>query len=177
MNFVGVKNYQQYTVTSHAKERVLNRFNITNKEFDDWMARLLSQSTYVETQDNNRVKYRYHDVVVIADPKQKSVVTVYSLNAHDDIAVHERTNPEIKSAINKALTDFIDQKKRRVAINIRENLQKSLAANRKMINPNTNYRFTNLAWDDFIKTFNKVKAQVEAAELVIKEAEMKKDEG
>lgn len=68
---MGVKNYQQYTVTSHAKERVLSRFNITNKEFDDWMTRLLSQSTYVETQDNNRTKYRYNDIVLIVDSKQK----------------------------------------------------------------------------------------------------------
>lgn len=174
---MGVKNYQQFTVTSHAKERVLSRFNITNKEFDEWMTRLLSQSTYVETQENNRVKYRFNDIVVIIDSKQKSVVTVYSLNAHDDITVCKKTNPEVKTAINEALTEFISQKKRRVAISIRENLERSLDANNRMVNLNANYRFTNRAWDDFIDAFSKVKKQVEAAELVIKEAEMKKNEG
>ncbi|WP_323058327.1 hypothetical protein [Limosilactobacillus reuteri] len=174
---MGVKNYQQYTVTSHAKERVLSRFNITNKEFDDWMTRLLSQSTYVETQDNNRTKYRYNDIVLIVDSKQKSVVTVYSLNAHDDIAIHEKTNPEVKATINKALDEFIDQKKRRVAINIRDDLKKSLDSNSRMIKRHANYRFTNRAWDDFLEAFNKIKGQVETAEVIIKEAEMKKNEG
>ena len=55
---MAVKNYEQYTVTEHAKKRILTRFNITNKEFDEWLARLLSQCTYLETQDNKRVRYR-----------------------------------------------------------------------------------------------------------------------
>ena len=32
---MAVKNYEQYTVTEHAKKRILTRFNITNKEFED----------------------------------------------------------------------------------------------------------------------------------------------
>lgn len=173
---VGVNNYQQYKVTTHAKDRILTRFNITNKEFDEWVARLLSQCTYVETQENNRVKYRYHDIVLIVDPKQKSVITVYSINAHDDISVHEHTNPEIKSVINKALTDFVAQKKRNSAIGIHEALENALEANSKMIKPSANYRFTDKAWDDFIKAFHQVKEKVEAAEMILQEVENKKKE-
>lgn len=105
------------------------------------------------------------------------MVTVYSLNAHDDIAIHEKTNPEVKATINKALDEFIDQKKRRVAINIRDDLKKSLDSNSRMIKRHANYRFTNRAWDDFLEAFNKIKGQVETAEVIIKEAEMKKNEG
>ena len=100
---MGVKNFPLYKVTEHAKERILTRFNITKTEFDGWMSRLLSQGEFVEKQPNHREKYRLKDIVFIIDPQQRSVITVYSLNEHDDIGFKVKTNPEVKSTIDEAL--------------------------------------------------------------------------
>ncbi|UNL37807.1 hypothetical protein G8B26_05885, partial [Limosilactobacillus reuteri] len=112
---MGVKNFPLYKVTEHAKDRILTRFNITKTEFDGWMSRLLSQGEFVEKQNNNREKYRLHDIVFVIDTRQKQVITVYSENEHDDNGFKVNTNPEVKSAINKALDLLIKQKKVRTA--------------------------------------------------------------
>ena len=108
---MGVKNFPLYKVTEHAKERILTRFNITKTEFDGWMSRLLSQGEFVEKQNNNREKYRLHDIVFVIDTRQKQVITVYSENEHDDNGFKVNTNPEVKSAINEALDLLVKQKK------------------------------------------------------------------
>ena len=174
---MGVKNYVMYKVTEHAKERIKNRFNITKNEFDVWMTRLLSQSTYVETQENHREKYRLNDVVLIVDTRQKVVVTVYSENEHDDINIYNPTNPEVKSAINDALRLMIKQRKVKAANKALNSIERMDAACKKMTSPYTNYRFTDNAWKELIRAFNEAKETLESGLMVIKEAQQKIDEG
>lgn len=174
---MSVKNYTMYTVTAHAKDRILTRFNITDDEFDRWIQRLLQQCVYVETQDNGRVKYRYNDIVVIVNQKKRTVITVFSENEHDDIPTNVHTNPEIKSAINKALRQFSNKKKIEVAKKIHDDLAKMLNANERMINPGTTYLNANNAWDDFVRSFDKVKKRVETGRALINEAEVRQHEG
>ena len=174
---MSVKNYTMYTVTAHAKERILTRFNITDDEFDRWIQRLLQQRVYVKTQDNGRVKYRYNDIVVIVNQKKRTVITVFSENEHDDIPTNVHTNPEIKSAINQALQQFSNKKKIEVAKKIHDDLAKMLNANERMINPGTTYLNANNAWDDFIEAFDKVKSRVNSGRALINEAEARQHEG
>lgn len=174
---MSVRDYTMYTVTAHAKDRILTRFNITNKELDTWIQRLLQQCTYVETQSKNRTKYRLNDIVVIVDPKKRAVVTVYSENAYDDIPVNTHTNPEIKSAINRALEQFSNKKKVETAKKIHQDLAKMLSANERMINPGTTYLNANNAWDDFVAAFDAVKSKVDSGRTLISEAEARQHEG
>lgn len=174
---MGVKNYALYKVTEHAKERIQSRFNITKSELDTWLTRLLSQSIYVETQENHRKKYRLNDVVLIVDTKQRVVVTVYSENEHDDINVSNPTNPEVKSAINNALRLMIKQRKVKTANKALKSIEKMNVACQKMNSPYANYRFTDHAWDELVKAFTEAKQTLESGMAVIKEAQRKIDEG
>lgn len=174
---MGVKNYALYKVTEHAKERIQSRFNITKREIDTWLTRLLSQSVYVETQENHREKYRLNDVVLIIDTKQRVVVTVYSENEHDDINISNPTNPEVKSAINNALRLMIKQRKVKTANKSLKSIEKMNTACQKMNSPYANYRFTDHAWDELVKAFTEAKQTLESGMAVIKEAQRKIDEG
>ena len=172
-----MKNYALYKVTEHAKERIQSRFNITKREIDTWLTRLLSQSVYVETQENHREKYRLNDVVLIIDTKQRVVVTVYSENEHDDINISNPTNPEVKSAINNALRLMIKQRKVKTANKSLKSIEKMNTACQKMNSPYANYRFTDHAWDELVKAFTEAKQTLESGMAVIKEAQRKIDEG
>ena len=174
---MGVKNYALYKITEHAKERIQSRFNITNSELDTWTTRLLSQSTYIETQENHREKYRLNDVVLIVDTKQRVIVTVYSENEHDDINISNPTNPEVKSAINNALRLMIKQRKVKTANKALKSIEKMNTACQKMNSPYANYRFTDHAWDELVKAFTEAKQTLESGMAVIKEAQRKIDEG
>ena len=174
---MGVKNYALYKVTEHAKERIQSRFNITKREIDTWLTRLLSQSVYVETQENHREKYRLNDVVLIIDTKQRVVVTVYSENEHDDINISNPTNPEVKSAINNALRLMIKQRKVKTANKSLKSIEKMNTACQKMNSPYANYRFTDHAWDELVKAFTEATQTLESGMAVIKEAQRKIDEG
>lgn len=173
---MGVKNYALYKVTEHAKERIQSRFNITKSELDTWLTRLLSQSVYVETQENHREKYRLNDVVLIVDTKQRVVVTVYSDNEHDDINIGNPINPEVKSAINNALRLMIKQRRVKTANKALKSIEKMNAACQKMNSPYANYRFTDHAWDELVKAFTEAKQTLESGMAVIKEAQRKIDE-
>lgn len=170
---MAIKNYQEYTITSHAQERVLTRFNITKSEIDKWMARLMSQCTYVEAENDRQFKYRKNDIVLIVDVKQKAVVTVYSINEHDDNPVKSHTNPEVQTVIKEAINRFVDTKRVNTAIKIRESLQKAYEANQRMANPNTPHKFTNRAWDEFIEYFNEIRSIVDSTQSIIEEARKK----
>lgn len=170
---MGVKNFPLYKITDHARVRIQNRFNITKNEMEGWTSRLLSQAVYVSSQDHNREKYRLNDIVVIVDTRQKMVVTVCSENEHDDNSVHSHTNPEVKSVINEALKTMVKQKKVKTAVKVHDSLEKMVAANRRMVKPYTNYRFTDSAWDDLLSAFDEVKECIESSLMVIDEAENK----
>ncbi|WP_323062292.1 hypothetical protein [Limosilactobacillus reuteri] len=174
---MGVKNFAAYKVTEHAKERILTRFNITNKEFDSWISRLLSQSTFVERQEGFREKYRLNDIVLIIETRQKQVITVYSQNEHDDISFKAATNPEIKSVINEALDLMIKQKKVRTAGKIYDNIQAMMDYCERMKSPHVNHRFADVAWEQLLKEFNEIRKTLDGSMQVISEAKQKIAEG
>lgn len=174
---MGVKNFPLYKVTEHARERILDRFNITKTEFDGWMSRLLSQGEFVEKQPNHREKYRLKDIVFIIDPQQRSVITVYSLNEHDDIGFKVKTNPEVKSAINEALDLLIKQKKVRTAGKIYDNIQAMMDYCERMKSPHVNHRFADIAWEQLLKEFNEIRQTLDGSMQVISEAKQKIAEG
>lgn len=170
---MGIRNYQEYTVTAHAQDRILTRFNITKAGLDKWLARLLSQCVYVETESERRFKYRKDDIVVIADPKQRAIITVYSINEHDDNTVGEHTTPEVQTVLREAVRKFSDTKRVKTAMKISEDVKKMYEANLRMTNPNTPHKFTNRAWEEFVLTFNQVRSVVDSTQSVIDEAERK----
>ena len=170
---MGVKNFPLYKVTEHARERILDRFNITKTEFDGWMSRLLSQGEFVEKQPNHREKYRLKDIVFIIDPQQRSVITVYSLNEHDDIGFKVKTNPEVKSAINEALDLLVKQKKVRTAGKIYDNIQAMMDYCERMKSPHVNHRFADIAWEQLLKEFNEIRQTLDGSMQVISEAKQK----
>ena len=174
---MGVKNFPLYKVTEHARERILDRFNITKTEFDGWMSRLLSQGEFVEKQPNHREKYRLKDIVFIIDPQQRSVITVYSLNEHDDIGFKVKTNPEVKSAINEALDLLVKQKKVRTAGKIYDNIQAMMDYCERMKSPHVNHRFADIAWEQLLKEFNEIRQTLDGSMQVISEAKQKIAEG
>lgn len=174
---MGVKNFPLYKVTEHARERILDRFNITKTEFDGWMSRLLSQGEFVEKQPNHREKYRLKDIVFIIDPQQRSVITVYSLNEHDDIGFKVKTNPEVKSTINEALDLLIKQKKVRTAGKIYDNIQAMMDYCERMKSPHVNHRFADVAWEQLLKEFNEIRQTLDRSMQVISEAKQKIAEG
>lgn len=174
---MGVKNFPLYKVTEHAKERILTRFNITKTEFDGWMSRLLSQGEFVEKQNNNREKYRLHDIVFVIDTRQKQVITVYSENEHDDNGFKVNTNPEVKSAINEALDLLVKQKKVRTAGKIYDNIQAMMDYCERMKSPHVNHRFADIAWEQLLKEFNEIRQTLDGSMQVISEAKQRIAEG
>lgn len=174
---MGVKSFPLYKVTEHAKERILTRFNITKTEFDGWMSRLLSQGEFVEKQNNNREKYRLHDIVFVIDTRQKQVITVYSENEHDDNGFKVNTNPEVKSAINEALDLLVKQKKVRTAGKIYDNIQAMMDYCERMKSPHVNHRFADVTWGQLMNEFNQIQHALESSGQVIEEAKRKMAEG
>lgn len=174
---MGVKNFPLYKVTEHAKERILTRFNITKTEFDGWMSRLLSQGEFVEKQQDNREKYRLHDIVFIINTRQKQVITVYSENEHDDNGFKVTTNPEVKTAINEALDLLVKQKKVKTAGKIYNNILSMLDCCERMKNPHVNHRFADVTWGQLMNEFNQIQHALESSGQVIEEAKRKMAEG
>lgn len=170
---MGVKDYQNYTVTEHARERIYSRFNITKNEFDSWVSRLMSQCTFVKDEDGDMKKYRLNDVVLIVDSRRRTLVTVYSQNERDDVEVVDHTNPEVKSAINAALKKMIKQRKVKTAVKMHENLQKAFEACDRMVRPYTNYCFTDSAWEELVENLSVVESITKTGINVIEEAEKK----
>lgn len=172
---MGVPNYENYTVSEHAKERILTRFNITNAELPKWIGRLLSQCVYEQTQEDGRHRYRLHDLVVIVNPKTKTVITVYDKSANEVSAIKMPTNPEIQTVIVNALDDYENQKKVKIAIQITDLLAKSYEANQRMIKPYANYRFTNKSYDEMVGYLDQVHEILSKGKTLLKEAEVKKN--
>lgn len=172
---VALRNYQEYTVSQHAKERILTRFNITNQELEKWLTRLLSQCAFVEQENERQTKYRLNDIVIIADTKQQVIVTVYSINEHDDNPVTKSvpTNPAVQTALNNAMKRFISQHRVKTAIAISKQLAKADEAIQRMLNPSTPHRYTDKAWEEFIENFELIRSKVDSTQSVNREAENK----
>lgn len=171
---MALRNYQEYTVSQHAKERILTRFNITNQELDKWLTRLLSQCVFEEQENERQTKYRLNDIVLVADTKQQVIVTVYSINEHDDNPVKSApTNPAVQTALNDAMRKFISQHRVKTAIAISKQISAADNAIQRMINPSTPHRYTDRAWEEFIENFEQIRSKVDSTQSVNQEAERK----
>lgn len=168
---MAVKDYSKYIITDHAKERILTRFNITNRELDPWLTRLMKQCHFVEKQDNGNTKYRLNDVVLIANSRQKKVVTVYSLNEIDDQEhLTKNVNPEVRSFMTDSLNNFLSHKRIETARRVNELVEHANYATQRMVKPGTNLRYSDVAWDEFMKDLNEINKIVNTSNQIMKEA-------
>ena len=71
----------------------------------------------------------------------------------------------------------MNKKKVSLAIKLQESLQQAYDANRRMVNPYSNYRYTNKSWDEFCKAYETITSIVESGKALLKEAESKIKEG
>lgn len=167
---LGVPNYLSYTITEHAQDRIQTRFNIPKKDVASWVARLMSQGTYDETQDNGRKKYSLHDIVFILDPKTKSLVTVYTRNSNElDVPV-AKVNPEVQSVVNKAMEHYKSAKRVEVAKKISSDCELLFNADQKMLKRGVNYRHSNKSWETLINAFQRIQAEIDTATALMREA-------
>ncbi len=167
---LAIANWAEYTLSGHAKERVLARFNITTKELGPWLERLLTQCTYVGSAKNNDAKYRLRDIVMIVDPQQKKIVTVYSQNEYDDNPVRVSLNPEVQSFLNKSFQSYAKHKRTTTARKINEYLENALDANQRMLNARTRGDYIDTAWQELVDNVIEIKRTVDSAEALIKQA-------
>lgn len=168
---MGVPNHIQYTVSAHAQDRALTRFNITKGEIGTWMSRLLSQAVYDETQGNNKVLYHWHSIYVVVDSKQKVVITLYTKN-EDNVQVEKGTlNPEVQTMFNQAIESYASNKKIKIAKEIKDDVAKMLDSCEHMVKPRTNYRYSNKSWEILSDCFERVAKEIETGKMLIKEAQ------
>lgn len=110
------------------------------------------------------------------DEDRREVINVGMRNG-DLVSYRVLNHEQVKAVINDALKMMVKQKKVKTAIKVHDSLAKMIAANRRMVKPHTNYRFTDGAWDEFLAAFDEVKDCIESSLMVISEAEDKIAEG
>ena len=168
---LGVPNYLSYTITEHAQDRIQTRFNIPKKDLDSWVARLMSQGTYDETQENGRKRYHLNDIVFILDPKTKNLVTVYTRNSNELGIPTAKVNPEVQSMINQAIKHYKNAKRVKVAKKISEACEQLYQADQKMLKRGVNYRHSNKSWGLLINAFDKIQSEIDTATTLMREAD------
>lgn len=167
---MAITNWSEYTLTSHAKDRILTRFNITADELDSWLGRLLKQCHYDGPAHNNNAKYRLRDIAVIVNPRAKKIVTVYALNEEDDTPVKAALNPEVQSFLNEQFTQYAKQKRTATAQKIQADLETALVANQKMLSNHTSTRYVDQAWEALMDSLMSVQKETQSANELIKQA-------
>jgi len=172
---MGVPDYKQYSMKDHARERLLTRFNITKQETHSWLSRLLSQAVF-ERKDKdfkNRSLYRFNDIVVVVDTKQKEVVTVFSQDRDDTHAVSSDMSvvPEVKEAVNEAMNKLIVTKKKQLASRIYGSTNLLSETVSKMTNPYTNDRYVEKNWDELVKNYKAIRDEYDKALVAINDAQ------
>lgn len=168
---MAVANWLQYSITKHAKQRVLERFNITDKELGPWLNRLLQECTYVgPAKKAGCQKYRLNGIVLVADSAAKQVVTVYTKNADDDNPVSASLNPEVQSFLNEQFTQYAKRKRTATALKIQADLETALAANQKMLSKHTSTRYISQGWTALMNSLMNIQKETQSANELIKQA-------
>lgn len=172
---MSVPDYKQYSMKDHAQQRVLTRFNIIGSELNKWMQRLLSQATFVRKDKDfkNRSVYRFNDIVIIVDTKQKEVVTIWSQDRDDSHAVSSdvKVVPEVKEAVNEAMKKLIVNKKKQLASRIYGSSNLLSETVSKMTNPYTNDRYVEKNWDELAKNYKAIRDEYDKALVAINDAQ------
>ena len=172
---MSVPDYKQYSMKEHAKQRLLTRFNLTKDMQASWMTRLLSQATFQHKDKDfkNRSVYRFNDIVIIVDTKQKEVVTVFSQDRDDSHAVSSdvKVVPEVKEAVNEAMKKLIVNKKKQLASRIYGSTNLLSETVSKMTNPYTNDRYVEKNWDELIKNYKAIRDEYDKSMVAINDAQ------
>lgn len=168
---LGVPNYLSYTITEHAQNRIQTRFNIPKKDIEGWVARLMSQGIYDETQENGRKRYHLNDIVFILDPKTKNLVTVYTRNSNELGIPTAKVNPEVQSVVNQAMEHYKNAKRVEVAKKISEDCEQLYQADQKMLKRGVTYRHSNKSWELLMKAFDRIQSEIATATTLMREAD------
>mgnify|MGYP000874968019 CR=1 FL=1 len=170
-----VPDYKSYSINSHAKSRLLTRFNLVKADLNNWLNRYLLNATYLRDDKNDKTRklYALNDIIAVLDTKQKEIVTIWSQDRDDMTAIAKEPtyNPEVKSAINKAMRDLILDKKRILAETIYEDAQALAETAYKVASPHTNIKYVEPNWKLLIEHYDKIEYKMKSTSLILKEAE------
>ncbi|WP_289759983.1 hypothetical protein [Lactobacillus taiwanensis] len=109
---MAIVDYNKYQITKHAKERIKKRFGLLDSEIKSWTTRFLSNCKFVSKQDQNREKHKYGEIVAILDVVNKNVITVYHESSEGVGLEKAQRNPEVQTALNAAMNEFIKTKRK-----------------------------------------------------------------
>lgn len=109
---MAIVDYNKYQITKHAKERIKKRFGLLDSEIKSWTTRFLSNCKFVSKQDQNREKHKYGEIVAILDVVNKNVITVYYESSEGVGLEKAQRNPEVQTALNAAMNEFIKTKRK-----------------------------------------------------------------
>ena len=172
---MSVPDFKSYSMRDHAKDRLLTRFNITKNEQGPWLNRLLGQATFLrkDKDHSNRSLYRFNDIVIVLDTKQKEVVTIFSQDRDDTHAVSSdmKVVPEVKEAVNEAMNTLIVTKKKQLASRIYGSTNLLSETVSKMTNPYTNDRYVEKNWDELVKNYKAIRDEYDKALVAINDAQ------
>ncbi len=109
---MGIQNVNEYVITPHASERIKQRFGQTIETMRPWVNRLLTQAVFEKREETGRERYRYRDIAIIVDIKQKQVITMFP--APQDVIESERKplNPELQTEVLHMVDSFLKFKER-----------------------------------------------------------------
>ncbi len=112
---MGIQNVNEYVITPHASERIKQRFGQTIETMRPWVNRLLTQAVFEKREETGRERYRYRDIAIIVDIKQKQVITMFP-DPQDAIKLEKKPlNPELQTSVNKMVDDFLRFKRHETA--------------------------------------------------------------
>ena len=136
---MAIPNYDKYEITSHAQEKLINRFNLAKSDGKPWIKRFMTQAQFQENQPDSRQKWRKADIVMIIDTKQKTIVTVFNKSADDEIVGSSPLNPELASGIKNYINEYVSKKKRKLGLEIADQALKLSEVASKMKDQRTNF--------------------------------------
>lgn len=168
---MAIPNYSKYSITKHCKDRLKERFNVIDSEVEHWVQRFMTQAVYVSSERDNRQKWRKYDIVMVIDTKQKSIITVYGKSKNEDSVGGKPLNPELATKIKEVLNDYTSKKKRNLGASLAEVLQDMAEVSSKMVNPYTNFRYSDLLYDKLMQDYTILSDKIDSSQELLKESE------
>lgn len=117
-----LENYESYTITEHAKKRLVERFNVPNNESNKWKNRFFLHADYDSSgaPRTGTEKWTQGSITCVIDRKNRQVVTVYP---NVDRNYLTGLNPTVVSEIKKTMTQVERKAKRTQAQKLSEYYQ------------------------------------------------------
>lgn len=167
---MGVPNGDKYELTKHAKDRIIERFNILPGETSMWMRRLMSGAKLDEKQADHRERYRNNDILLILDTRAKSVISVYPRDRDYTEIKTNPVNPELQSFINDAVHKYKLKRENELAVNIKDAVDTLYTVIGGMQNTS---RYLEKQYDEAVEAFDSIANEFEKTKDFIKEADAK----